>query len=77
MYIYINKIRKYMEFIILGIALLSTLLWVNILFAEHITTKINPYVTEADVVQRQRSVVKTILVIIMSVFWATYIYLYR
>lgn len=66
-----------MEFIILGIALLSTLLWVNILFAEHITTKINPYVTEADVVQRQRSVVKTILVIIMSVFWATYIYLYR
>lgn len=66
-----------MEFIILGIALLSTLLWVNILFAEHITTRINPYVTEADVVQRQRSVVKTILVIIMSVFWATYIYLYR
>ena len=66
-----------MELIILGIALLSTLLWVNILFAEHITTKINPYVTEADVVQRQRAVVKTILVIIMSVFWATYIYLYR
>lgn len=66
-----------MEFIILGITLLSTLLWVNILFAEHITTKINPYVTEADAVQRQRAVVKTILVIIMSVFWATYIYLYR
>lgn len=66
-----------MELIILGIALLSTLLWVNILFAEHITTKINPYVTEADVVQKQRAVVKTILVIIMSVFWATYIYLYR
>jgi hypothetical protein len=66
-----------MEFIILGIALLSTLLWVNILFAEHITAKINPYVTEADVVQKQRAVIKTILVIIMSVFWATYIYLYR
>ena len=66
-----------MELIILGIALLSTLLWVNILFAEHITTKINPYITEADVVQKQRAVVKTILVIIMSLFWATYIYLYR
>lgn len=66
-----------MELIILGIALLSSLLWVNILFAEHITTKINPYVTEADAVQKQRAVVKTILVIIMSVFWATYIYLYR
>lgn len=65
-----------MEFIILGIALLSTLLWVNILFAEHITAKINPYVTEGDAVQRQRAVIKTILVIIMSVFWATYIYLY-
>lgn len=66
-----------MEFIILGIALLSTLLWVNILFAEHITTKINPYITEADVVQKQRAVVKTILVIIMALFWAAYIYLYR
>lgn len=66
-----------MELIILGIALLSTLLWVNILFAEHITTKINPYVTDEDIVQKQRAVVKTILVIIMSVFWATYIYLYR
>jgi hypothetical protein len=66
-----------MELIILGIALLSTLLWVNILFAEHITTKINPYITEADIVQKQRAVVKTILVIIMSLFWATYIYLYR
>lgn len=66
-----------MELIILGIALLSSLLWANILFAEHITTKINPYVTEADVVQKQRAVVKTILVIIMSLFWATYIYLYR
>jgi hypothetical protein len=66
-----------MELIILGIALLSSLLWANILFAEHITTKINPYVTEADVVQKQRAVVKTILVIIMSLFWATYIYLYK
>lgn len=66
-----------MELIILGIALLSSLLWANILFAEHITTKINPYVTEADPVQKQRAVVKTILVIIMSLFWATYIYLYR
>lgn len=66
-----------MELIILGIALLSSLLWANILFAEHITTKINPYVTEADTVQKQRAVVKTILVIIMALFWATYIYLYR
>ena len=66
-----------MELIILGIALLSSLLWANILFAEHITTKINPYVTEADVVQKQRAVVKTILVIIMALFWAAYIYLYR
>lgn len=66
-----------MEFIILGIALLSTLLWVNILFAEHITAKINPYVTEADVIQKQRAVVKTILVIIMALFWAAYIYLYQ
>ena len=66
-----------MELKILGIALLSTLLWVNILFAEHITTKINPYITEEDVVQKQRAVVKTILVIIMALFWAAYIYLYR
>ncbi len=65
-----------MELIILGIALLSTLLWLNILFAEHITTKVNPYITEGDTVQKQRAVVRTILVIIMSVFWATYVYLY-
>ena len=66
-----------MELIILGIALLSSLLWVYILFAVHITTKINPYITEADAIQKQRAVVKTILVIIMSLFWATYIYLYK
>jgi hypothetical protein len=65
-----------MEVIILIIALLTSLLWLNILFAEHITVKVNPYLSQTDEVQKQRSKLKTILVIIMSVFWGVYIYLY-
>jgi hypothetical protein len=51
-------------------------LWINILFAELITVKINPYITQDDKVQKQRAMVKNILIIIMSVFWGTYIHLY-
>lgn len=65
-----------MELFILIISILSTLLWVNIMFAEHITAKVNPYITPEDVVQKQRAIFKIILVIIMSFFWGTYIYLY-
>lgn len=65
-----------MKIFILITALLSTLLWINILFAELITVKINPYITQDDTVQKQRAMVKNILIIIMSVFWGTYIHLY-
>jgi hypothetical protein len=65
-----------MKIFILITALLSTLLWINILFAELITVKINPYITQNDKVQKQRAMVKNILIIIMSVFWGTYIHLY-
>jgi hypothetical protein len=65
-----------MKIFILITALLSTLLWINILFAELITVKINPYITQDDKVQKQRAMVKNILIIIMSVFWGTYIHLY-
>jgi type II secretory pathway component PulC len=65
-----------MEILILIIALLSTLLWLNILFAEHITAKVNPYITPEDIVQKQRAITKIMLIIIMSISWASYIYFY-
>lgn len=65
-----------MEILILIIALLSTLLWLNVLFAEHITAKVNPYITPEDIVQKQRAITKIMLIIIMSISWASYIYFY-
>lgn len=71
-----NKNTLNMELFILIFAFLSTLLWINIQIAELITVKVNPYITPNDTVQKQRALIKTVLVLIMSVFWATYIYLY-
>lgn len=65
-----------MEILILITALLSTLLWLNVLFAEHITAKVNPYITPEDIVQKQRAITKIMLIIIMSISWASYIYFY-
>lgn len=66
-------------FFCLIVALLSSLLWINVLYVENINAKINPYQkTKKDMDDdRRRSVLKTILIIIMSVSWATVIYFWN
>ena len=58
------------------IAILSTLLWVNVLFTEKINAKVNPYQKNDEDMKndKRRGVLKTLLVIIMSISWATVIY---
>jgi hypothetical protein len=58
------------------IAILSTLLWVNVLFTENINAKVNPYQKNDEDMKndKRRGVLKTLLVIIMSISWATVIY---
>ena len=58
------------------IALLTTFIWINVMYAEHINAKVNPYQkTDEDMKNdERRGVLKTLLVIIMSISWATIIY---
>ena len=58
------------------IAILSTLLWVNVLFTENINAKVNPYQKNDEDMEndKRRGVLKTLLVIIMSISWTTVIY---
>ena len=58
------------------IAILSALLWVNVLFTENINAKVNPYQKNDEDMKndKRRGVLKTLLVIIMSISWATVIY---
>ena len=58
------------------IAILSTLLWVNVLYTENINAKVNPYQKNDEDMKndKRRGVLKTLLVIIMSISWATVIY---
>ncbi len=58
------------------IAILSTLLWVNVLFTENINAKVNPYQKNDEDMKndKRRGVLKTLLVIIMSISWTTVIY---
>lgn len=60
-----------------GLALFFTLLWINIMFVENINAKINPYQkTDADMKNDQhRAVLKTLCIILMSIFWSLVIYL--
>ena len=63
-------------FFCLIIAILSTLIWVNVMYAENINAKVNPYQKNNDDMKNdeRRGVLKTLLVIIMSISWATVIY---
>lgn len=63
-------------FFCLIIALLTTFIWINVMYTEHINAKVNPYQkTDEDMKNdERRGVLKTLLVIIMSISWATVIY---
>ena len=61
-------------YIVLVIALLSTLMWVNTLFTEYINAKLNPYRQEgSEEIDKQRARLKLVLLIITALFWGTYI----
>lgn len=61
-------------YIVLVIALLSTLMWVNTLFTEYINAKLNPYRQEgSEEIDKQRARLKLVLLIITSLFWVAYI----
>lgn len=53
----------------LFIAILSTLIWINVSVAQSVEAKVNPYSQDTDG-ERKRSILKNYLVIIMSIFWA-------
>ena len=59
-------------FFCLIIALLSTLIWINVMYAELINAKVNPYQKTNDDMKNdeRRGILKTLLVIIMSISWA-------
>ena len=57
----------------LVISILSTLMWINVMYAEYITSKVNPYSNGNETEDKMRSKLKTILVIIMSTFWSSVI----
>jgi hypothetical protein len=61
-------------YIVLVIALLSTLMWVNTLFTEYINAKLNPYRQEgSEEIDKQRARLKLVLLIITALFWGAYI----
>lgn len=61
-------------YIVLVIALLSILMWVNTLFTEYINAKLNPYRQEgSEEIDKQRARLKLVLLIITSLFWGAYI----
>lgn len=53
----------------LFIAILSTLIWVELSFAQIIEAKINPYSQSTDA-EKKRTILKNYIVIIMALFWA-------
>ncbi len=54
----------------LVVALLATFLWVNIMFAEYISSKMNPYGNGVNDDDKTRARIKNILILIMALFWA-------
>lgn len=54
--------------ICLFIALLATFIWVNILIAESVTARVNPYSNAEE--DKKRAILKNYLVLIMALFWA-------
>lgn len=53
----------------LFIAILSTIIWLNITVAEVLSAKLNPY-KETDESDKKRTVLKNYLSLIMAIFWA-------
>jgi hypothetical protein len=53
----------------LFIAILSTIIWLNITIAEILEAKLNPY-KETDASDNKRTVLKNYLSLIMALFWA-------
>jgi hypothetical protein len=57
-------------YFLLVVAIYATLCWLNVMFSEHITAKVNPYVKPEDTTDIQRAKIKNILIIIMALFWS-------
>lgn len=48
-------------------------MWINVMYAEYITSKVNPYTNGEDKEDKMRGKLKTILVTIMATFWSAVI----
>lgn len=62
-------------YFLLLISILSTLLWINILYAEYLTSKVNPFEPQDNTEDKIRSKIKIYLIIIMALSWSALIYL--
>jgi len=51
------------------VAILATLIWINLSFAQFIEAKINPYSQNNDA-ENKRAIIKNYLIVIMAIFWA-------
>ena len=56
-------------FVCLFIAILATIIWVNLLISEVINSKINPY-TDINETDKKRAIIINYLAAIMALFWA-------
>ena len=58
------------------IAILSTLLYINIIITDIINSRINPYLTSSKELDSEmnKTKLKISLILIMALFWATVIY---
>lgn len=54
----------------LFIAILATILWINITISEIVNTKINPYASDNGEEDMNRAKLKNYIAIIMAIFWA-------
>ena len=55
--------------ICLIIAILATVVWINITVSEVVNAKINPYTADNET-DKKRAVIKNYLALIMALFWA-------
>lgn len=61
-------------YVCLVIAIFATILWLNVTIAEINTTRLNPYAKSIEDEDMKRNAeVKTVLAIIMALFWAAVI----
>jgi hypothetical protein len=59
------------------LAIATTLLWLNILFAEYISAKINPYMEKSLEDDKAKAKLKIYLIVVTSMFWAATVYFWN